>query len=345
MKLGLIAYADNSGLGSQTQAYHDHLAPFRTMVLDRSGSLKSSYECYPERYPDAWKFVLGLPDFNEVNDFLDGLDVVLMAECSPTEYLLRAAKARDVRTVIVPNWEYFHHFQKPGLISPDLWLAPSLWHFDEYPEPKAYLPFPVDLLPVDEAVDTVYNFVHIAGMPIAPDRNGTESVLRALEKITTNVNITIFCQKPAYIDEIMQKNDLKVPKNVQLSLRTSVKTTDELYAGQQVLLMPRRFGGLCLPVNEALARGMPVLMTDISPNNEWLPGSWLVPAKLIGERKMASMIKVYDADTDELAHMIDRLRNGRAYAWRLKQQAAHTAEKYSWGVWRDKYIETLSGMV
>ena len=49
-----------------------------------------------------------------------------------------------------------------------------------------------------------------------------------------------------------------------------------LYAGFNALIMPRRYGGLCLPMNEALTSGLPVIMSNTSPNDAVLPGDWLV---------------------------------------------------------------------
>jgi glycosyltransferase involved in cell wall biosynthesis len=37
-----------------------------------------------------------------------------------------------------------------------------------------------------------------------------------------------------------------------------------LYEGFDALIMPRRYGGLCLPMNEALTSGLPVIMSDTS---------------------------------------------------------------------------------
>lgn len=39
------------------------------------------------------------------------------------------------------------------------------------------------------------------------------------------------------------------------------------------MILPRKYAGLCLPMNEALMSGLPVIMTDIEPNNVILPKS------------------------------------------------------------------------
>ena len=40
-----------------------------------------------------------------------------------------------------------------------------------------------------------------------------------------------------------------------------------LYAGFDPLILPRRYGGLCLPMNEALRSGLPVIMFNVSPSD------------------------------------------------------------------------------
>jgi hypothetical protein len=39
------------------------------------------------------------------------------------------------------------------------------------------------------------------------------------------------------------------------------------YKDGDVLVIPRKYGGLCLPMQEALAHGIPVIMPDIEPND------------------------------------------------------------------------------
>ena len=63
----------------------------------------------------------------------------------------------------------------------------------------------------------------------------------------------------------------------------------------------------CLPTNEALMSGLPVIMTDTSPNNEWLPKEWLVKCKKVGQFMTRTMIDIYGSDIKYLAKKIDWL--------------------------------------
>lgn len=343
MKLGLVAYAENTGLGAQTKAYYDHLQPALTMVLDRSASRDNTF--YPDRFPERRMIVPGLPTAAECDAFLDAIDVLLLAETSPTLYLMRTARRRGIKIVLVPNYEYYFGFAAPRLPRPDLFLLPSTWHMDEYPDPKMYFPVPLTPKLAENLRKTATNFLHIAGRPIFPDRNGTIDVLECLRYVKSTVTVTIRCQVPAVLDHLIDEHGQEIPDNVTLvSDGYDYATTDELYADQDVLLMPRRFGGLCLPVNEAIERGMPVVMPDISPNG-WLPKQWLIPAEQMGERKLANMVAVYDIDAEKLAAMIDAFATEPDWFATCRTIAAQMAQDYSWERLGPKLLDVLQSVL
>jgi len=85
----------------------------------------------------------------------------------------------------------------------------------------------------------------------------------------------------------------------------SLENSCDLYKDFDALILPRKYGGLCLPVNEALMSGLPVIMTDISPNNKLLPKEWLVKSRKTGEFMTRTMIDIYSSDIKELGEKID----------------------------------------
>jgi len=58
-------------------------------------------------------------------------------------------------------------------------------------------------------------------------------------------------------------------------------------------------------MNEALLSGLPVFMTDISPNNQVLPSEWLVSSYKTDQLMTRTMLDVYSADPEQLAAKID----------------------------------------
>jgi hypothetical protein len=71
------------------------------------------------------------------------------------------------------------------------------------------------------------------------------------------------------------------------------------------MILPRRYAGLCLPMNEALISALPVFMTDISPNNKVLPEEWLFESKKIDELQTRTMLDVYGGNAKMLGKLVD----------------------------------------
>jgi glycosyltransferase involved in cell wall biosynthesis len=115
------------------------------------------------------------------------------------------------------------------------------------------------------------------------------------------------------------------------------------YSSGDVLLMPRRFGGLCLPVNEALGAGMPVIMPDISPNNTWLPDEWLIPASRKGTFRAKQHIDFYSVDHRALAAKIDQLASDAEFYTKALATAADLREQLSWKNLLPEYQQVLAG--
>jgi hypothetical protein len=78
-----------------------------------------------------------------------------------------------------------------------------------------------------------------------------------------------------------------------------------LYAGFDALIMPRRYGGLCLPCNEALTSSLPVIMSNTSPNDAVLPADWLVPGVFNGGFTSRVPIPYFNVNISLLARKLD----------------------------------------
>src|SRR6185369_2430861 len=120
MKLGLIARADNSGLGMQTWEFFRHMKPDRTMVVDISKFNQNRQ--YPERYAndDNVVTVKGFPDDWIVDVFLKDLDVVFIAEAAYNPYLYIRAKELGVKTAVQYNYEFMDWLINPNYTKPDM---------------------------------------------------------------------------------------------------------------------------------------------------------------------------------------------------------------------------------
>lgn len=343
MKLGLIARADHRGLSIQTSEYHRWLQPVRTMIIDCPSQKPLPF--HPEQFPgDGVSIVHGLPTPDDFAKWLPGLDVVLTAECPYHFSLYTLAEQLGIKTVLAVNPEFCDHIRKPNLPRPSLFACPTKWMWERIPAPKIYLPVPVatDRF-TPRTASKAFHFAHVVGRPAIHDRAGTADLLLALESVRADVVITMTSQQPGYVQSLISANNIHLPDNVRLRIADGdVENYWELYAGQDVLLAPRRFGGMSLPMQEACAAGMPVISTAVSPNTDWLPPDWLVPATHAGQFMAHTMVDLWTVDHLALAAKIDEMAGNSLFYREAAERALTIAKSLSWEQLRPLYEKVLS---
>ena len=109
-----------------------------------------------------------------------------------------------------------------------------------------------------------------------------------------------------------------------------------MYKDGEVMILPRRYGGLCLPLWEALASGMPVLMPNISPNDKVLSEEWLYKAEQQGVVTTHSDIPMYKSDVDSMIETLNNVKQNYLIANKL---ARGLAESMSWAKRKPYYIK------
>lgn len=331
MRLGLIARAENTGLSVQTWEFAQHMRPAKTLLVDMSRDRGRPFR--PDLYPGAM-VSHGIPPMYVLREFLADLDIVFSAETVYNNHLYDLARQEGVKVVLQPNYEFLDR-----TATPDLWAAPTRWHWDDLPEPKTHLPVPIatERFPDRPRPQRAARFLHIAGRPAIHDRNGTEDLLAALQHVTSRVQVTIRCQDAGYVSKLLRHT---VPANVQLDIDCAdAPNYWDNYTGD-VLVMPRRFGGLCLPAQEALGAAMPVIMPAVSPN-EWLPGEWLVPATHAGQFSVRVPIDLYTVDHKALAAKIDQFATDSAFFTRAHGHATQLAKELSWATLKAAYDNAI----
>jgi glycosyltransferase involved in cell wall biosynthesis len=143
-------------------------------------------------------------------------------------------------------------------------------------------------------------FLHIVGTLAVHDRNGTLDLLDSLQYSTAQFDLVICSQHE--LPQGYQRADSRLLYRIG-----NVVEAQDMYRDFDALILPRRYGGLSLTTNEALMSGLPVIMTDISPNNELLPSEWLVKATKKSSFMTRTMIDVFEVDKKLLAKKLDWL--------------------------------------
>lgn len=344
MKVGLLARADNRGLGLQTWEAYRHLQPTSTIVVDMSAN--TPYKQHFDRYPGC---PVAEPDqllgaAKRAGWFDGAVDVIFTAE-TPYDYrLYDTARTAGVATVCQVNPEFYRHGREPDLPAPTMAVTPTPWLSDRMPG-VAVLPFPVDRdrctfrrRPTDP--DRV-TFLHVAGHRAAYDRNGTSTLLQALARTTVPMRVLVRSQSDLDLGDRTGIDHLDVDLIVD-----DVPDYWRLYDDGDVLVLPRRYGGQSLPMNEAMSCGLPVIATDLIPQREWLP-----PATLISTvrrrrfRTQAGLVDAWHGDPTALARTMDRLAADHELVATLSDTADRQADRISWDTLRPRYDDLFEQAV
>jgi len=348
MKIGMIVRCDNTGLGNQTRELAKMLNPRKVLIIDSThfNKNKQHVEWYQNYDYTVTRF--GFPKRGEIISFLNDIDIVFSCETFYSSLFVDIAKDAGVKTVLQYNYEFLVNIERKDESLPDVLIAPSLWKFEEMKAKfgnktiLVHLPPPTDIKlfdkPRNENISKIHNrILHVGGKQAARDRNGTNTVIEMLKYSREDYNLVITSQT-----EFEGR-----PRDPRVSfLYQNVKNREDLYCGFDAMILPRRYAGLCLPMNEALISGLPVFMTDLSPNNQVLPKEWLVDAEKIGEFRAKSIIDVYAGDPKQLAKLVDNYVSMRKKdQMKLKEQALEIGvNSFSPEVLKDKYLELFDSL-
>lgn len=334
MKFGLIARADDRGLSHITWELARNLTPSRVLLVDMGDP---RFPTYHDRYDGltdlvlVWSYQHGDKSVDALRPFFDGLDVVFTAE---TFYGLDAALAH------VPTINYLMpEFYRADVPRPtETWL-PTTW-LSDFVEHDRIIPLPCPL-------DRWYNqqteyrkngerlrVVHPAGNSAKEDRNGTKLFMAALRYVTEEVDVTVWTQDRAFPIES------RMSKTVNYTLSRRAENYWEIARNAHLVVIPRRYGGLCLPAIEALGSGAVLGMTDCNPNTIW-------PIEPISCRPGVSvpcpfgLAPAWDAEPRDIAHLIDYLASDAKLTRARQEESREWAFEHSWRNSRDAWRAAL----
>jgi hypothetical protein len=343
MRIGIVARCDDTGLGNQTRELVNMLEPDKILLIN--SRFFNQNKQHTEWY-DGYNYkttVKGFPTSSEIADFVKGVDVVISCETFYNPKFIDIARKYGVKTILQYNYEFFGNLTNPDWSLPDILIAPSLWNMDKVVQlygdrcKVVYLPPPTNHEKFKNAKEnnmskTHNRILHIGGKAAVKDRNGTNTVIDMLRYSKGDYEVVIKTQSELNINY----------KNDRLTIETNTtKDPQDLYSGYDAMVLPRRYAGLCLPMNEALLSGLPVFMPRISPNNVILPDEWTVEASKIDEFKAKAIIDVYDVDPKTLANRLDYYMKNKNNT--IKQEAFDLGFiNFSTESLKDKYINLIN---
>lgn len=341
MKIGMLARCEDRGLGNMTWEWYRHVQPDRTLLVDL-GALARNFPQHPERFPDSvlgeWNSA-GQFDEQIVRRWLDGLDVVYTAETFYDWRIVEWARELGVRTVCHLMPEFYRHGSDATMPTPDVWWLPTTWRasYCDLSSRIVPVPVPTDRFELTGRLSDTLRLLHVIGHRAAADRNGTRALLQALRRVREPMRVTMVTQ-----DERMPI--VKLPSHVELiTSRGGVDDYWQLYADHDVLVLPRRYGGLSLPVLEAAGAGLGVVMTHAQPQATDWPFVRLVSShERPGVETPAGLIPTVDADPYSLSAELDRLARDRTAVLALQHDALAWARANSWDVLLPAVLDELA---
>jgi hypothetical protein len=343
MRLGIIARSDNTGLGNQTRELVNMLDPDKILLIDSTPFNKNKQ--HPEWY-DGYDCIKtnGFPSSEQIKIFLNSVDIVLSCETFYDQNFIRYANKRNVKTILQYNYELFGHLSNPNLPLPTALLSPSVWKIEHIQKlfgnqtKVIHLPPPTNenlfnKVKENNLVKSHNRILHVAGKKASKDRNGTETVIDMLKYSKSDYELVIRSQS-------------EIESNIKDSRLTieigNPENREDMYDGFDAMVLPRRYAGLCLPMNEALLSALPVFMTNISPNNHVLPQDWLVKSDSIGTIRTKIRLELFEANPRDLAKTIDdymSIKDKRLY----KEKAYNIGiTNFSPNALKNKYLEIIS---
>ena len=343
MRLGIIARSDNTGLGNQTRELVNMLNPNKILLIDSTPFNKNKQ--HPEWYA-GYELIksTGFPSLQQIKLFLKDIDVVISCETFYDQNFVKYANKYRIKTILQYNYELFGHLSNPNLPLPTVLLSPSVWQIEHIKKMFSgqtkviHLPPPTNEELFSQVKENNLSkshnrVLHIAGKKAAKDRNGTETVIDMLKYSKADYEIVIRSQSE--IETNIKDSRLKVEIG-------NPDNREDMYDGFDAMVLPRRYAGLCLPMNEALLSALPVFMTDVSPNNFILPPEWLVKSDSIGTIRTKIRLELFEADPRALAKIVDNYINFKDKVFWKEQAYIMGVANFSPIILKNKYLHLIS---
>ena len=342
LRVGSVGYATSQGIGHLTKSFYDAGVITDIMVYQHPHGEQRA-PTHMEWYPVGTHKITTKAIYGEkVERFLDDVDVMLFVETPFDWAFANRCHERGVKTVIIPMYEWF--LQKPHHKF-DLFINPSLLDQEYFPQ-GIHIPIPVEDHVTWTLRNTAKHFLHNAGHVGSRNHKGTLELMRAMEFVTSPIELTIRCQDTAGMGRLLEAAPIcKTDKRI--SIVDHEIPRDKLFDPYfDVYIAPEKYNGLSLPLQEAFASGMCVMTSNRFPHNQWLPEEPLIPVS--GTRRISvgsgyNMIDESIVDPHDIAATIDKWYGASLTNLSLKGEFYKRCN--SWTNLKPRYIEALENLV
>ena len=261
MTFGILVRDDRGGLGNLTVEAWSNLKPDLTVVVQ-------SRPCRGEPRPDVftadWTTTVHVP--NPIPDQwwitnAGAVDVWWTAETWYSNIAEQAIRDAGSRSVLYVMPELFRSSNADDLWNPTGYLTQSL------PARTQTVEWPTTLPDTWHLRSEIRRVVHVSS-GARGDRNGTGEFVEALRLVESDLEVVV--HHPDRLPRLPRRWTERVGSGVSVTVQDAyVDDLTGLYRWADLLVMPRHYAGLSLPVLEAAATGCVVLMSDTEPQTGW----------------------------------------------------------------------------
>lgn len=367
MKIGLIAYSTKTGLGYQTYDFARHIKCSKILIPDlkRHNGMPTDHAKFNDLADDI-RIADGFPSREDAHWITDDIDLLFVCE-TPLNYdIFDMARDKGVKTIMQYNYEFLEYYRHKRLPKPDLLASPSYWNIEDTRSqgfaPVEYLPVPIDNSSITpRSISEVKKITHVGGRIAKHDRNGTADFLEFavnFDQITmidganfdrSKLIYEVYLQTPQTTAASNDFHEIKPlihkAKEIlgeRLSVRFDTANHLDMYKDSDLMILPRKYGGLCLPLWESLAHGVPVMMPNIEPNNRLLPRDWLTTSTECGNLEVHSKIRMYKPDIFTLMMDATVVMNDIE---EHSKKALELANEHSWKNMQEKYYRLFQTLI
>ena len=332
MTLGMVVRDDNGGLGNLTYEAFLHLKPEVTLVVQ---TRPCRGKPHPQAFEEAWTKTFTTT--NPVDDktwefFARQADTWWTAETWYNDNAEQIIRAADRKSVLYAMPELFSGSQADEVWNPTPYLS-SRNRLDDV------MPWPTSPPGIWGLKTKVRRLLHISG-GAQYDRNGTETFLAALKLLETPCEVML--HQPDQLYRASPAALADIPEHVVVrQTRDYVESMNTLYRWADMLVLPRRYAGLCLPAFEALGHGCLVMMPEADPQVWWpvltVPAQKKRPARMKGGR-----VPMVEIEPSVLAQKIDLAMEASVpNVVRQSERGRKWCEEQAWENQIDKWKERL----
>jgi hypothetical protein len=336
MRVGSVVYATSQGLGHLAKDFYDNGIVTDVMVFRHPGGIAKSHMNWYPRGTHEWK---ERPFKGPILErWLSKLDVVLCFETPFDWAFLDKARSMGVKTAIMPMYEWF--LERPPHVF-DLFINPSLLDQKYFPQ-GIHIPVPVKQ--EWKLRTTATKWLHNAGNIGCRGHKGTLELLKAMKYVESPIDLTVRCQNANGLRKLIR--DAECISDSRIKYVAGEIPYNQLYADHDVAIVPEKFNGLSLPLQEAFASGLMVMTTDRFPTNTWLPKEPLIPVSQTQEAQTMRGHLPFEeciVDPEDIAATIDVFHQQSIEKYSLLGR--QYGIENSWDVLKPRYISALESIL